>query len=86
MFFTLYESQNSYVTKHAMLYKIMAHKHLITIAGKPGSGKTSTADRLAELLDYSRYSSGDTPVILAIRHSFESYYVLRVVVGAACKL
>ncbi len=36
----------------------MAKKHIITISGKPGSGKSSTADRVAELLGYSRYSSG----------------------------
>ncbi len=34
-------------------------KHIITISGKPGSGKSSTADRVAELLGYSRYSTGD---------------------------
>lgn len=34
-------------------------KHIITISGKPGSGKSSTADRIAELLGYTRYSSGD---------------------------
>lgn len=37
----------------------MKRKHIITISGKPGSGKSSTADRVAELLEYSRYSSGD---------------------------
>lgn len=37
----------------------MEKKHIITISGKPGSGKSSTADRIAELLGYSRYSSGD---------------------------
>ena len=37
----------------------MTRKHIITISGKPGSGKSSTADRLAELLGYSRYSAGD---------------------------
>jgi cytidylate kinase len=36
------------------------HKaHIITISGKPGSGKSSTADRVAEMLGYTRYSSGD---------------------------
>ena len=38
---------------------IMKRKHIITISGKPGSGKSSTADKLAELLEYTRYSSGD---------------------------
>jgi cytidylate kinase len=37
----------------------MERKHIITISGKPGSGKSSTADKVAELLSYSRYSSGD---------------------------
>jgi CMP/dCMP kinase len=37
----------------------MNRKHIITISGKPGSGKSSTADRVAELLSYSRYSAGD---------------------------
>lgn len=34
-------------------------KHIITISGKPGSGKSSTADKVAELLSYTKYSSGD---------------------------
>lgn len=34
-------------------------KHIITIAGKPGSGKSSTANILAEKLGYSRASTGD---------------------------
>ncbi len=37
----------------------MKKKHIITISGKPGSGKSSTADRVAELLSYTRHSSGD---------------------------
>lgn len=37
----------------------MKRKHIITISGKPGSGKSSTADKVAELLGYSRHSSGD---------------------------
>lgn len=36
----------------------MEKKHIITLTGKPGSGKSSTADRVAELLSYTRYSSG----------------------------
>ena len=36
----------------------MQRKHIITLSGKPGSGKSSTADRVAELLGYTRYSSG----------------------------
>lgn len=37
----------------------MERKHIITLSGKPGSGKSSTADKVAELLGYTRYSSGD---------------------------
>ncbi|MCD5381451.1 MAG: cytidylate kinase family protein [Candidatus Pacebacteria bacterium] len=37
----------------------MQRKHIITISGKPGSGKSSTADKVAELLGYTRHSSGD---------------------------
>jgi CMP/dCMP kinase len=34
-------------------------KHIITIAGKPGSGKSTTARNVAEALNYGRFSSGD---------------------------
>lgn len=34
-------------------------KQIITIAGKPGSGKSTTAKMVASLLNYTRYSSGD---------------------------
>lgn len=37
----------------------MEKKHIITLSGKPGSGKSSTADKVAELLGYTRYSAGD---------------------------
>lgn len=37
----------------------MQKKHIITLSGKPGSGKSSTSDILAELLGYTRHSSGD---------------------------
>ena len=37
----------------------MKRQHIITLSGKPGSGKSSTADRVAELLGYTRYSAGD---------------------------
>lgn len=37
----------------------MERKHIITISGKPGSGKSSTADKVADLLGYTRHSSGD---------------------------
>ena len=38
----------------------MHKKHIITLTGKPGSGKSSSADRVAELLGYARFSSGET--------------------------
>jgi len=34
-------------------------KHIITIAGKPGSGKSTTAKLLAEQLQLTHYSTGD---------------------------
>lgn len=37
----------------------MTQKHIITIAGKLGSGKSSTAKMVAEILDYKHYSTGD---------------------------
>lgn len=37
----------------------MQRKHIITISGKPGSGKSTTADKVAEMLGYTRHSSGD---------------------------
>jgi CMP/dCMP kinase len=47
--------------QHASMWypENMKKKHIITLSGKPGSGKSSTADRVAELLGYSRYSAGD---------------------------
>ncbi len=47
----------------------MKRKHIITISGKPGSGKSSTADKVAELLGYTRHSSGDmVRQVLAKKH------------------
>lgn len=43
---------------HGIL-RVMDRPHIITLSGKPGSGKSSTADRVAELLGYEHYSSGD---------------------------
>jgi len=37
----------------------MERPHIITLSGKPGSGKSSTSDKVAEILGYTRYSSGD---------------------------
>lgn len=42
----------------ACYYKVMK-KHIITIAGKPGSGKSTTAKLLAEKLQFTHYSTGD---------------------------
>ena len=39
--------------------KYMNKKHIITIAGKLGSGKSSTAKKVADILDYTHYSTGD---------------------------
>lgn len=36
----------------------MQKRHIITITGKPGSGKSSTAKQLSKLLGYHRYYSG----------------------------
>lgn len=37
----------------------MSKKHIITIAGKLGSGKSSTAKMVASILNYKHYSTGD---------------------------
>ena len=37
----------------------MNKKHIITIAGSLGSGKSSTAKRVSELLNYKHFSTGD---------------------------
>ncbi|OGE82572.1 MAG: hypothetical protein A2846_00390 [Candidatus Doudnabacteria bacterium RIFCSPHIGHO2_01_FULL_49_9] len=37
----------------------MTKKHIITIAGLPGSGKSSTAQGVATMLGYEHFSSGD---------------------------
>lgn len=37
----------------------MQKKHIITIAGRPGSGKSTTAKGLASKLGYEHFSSGD---------------------------
>ena len=36
----------------------MQKKHIITISGRPGSGKSSTAAQLSKLLGYERFYSG----------------------------
>lgn len=37
----------------------MEKKHIITIAGKPGSGKSTTSKGIAKTLEYTHFSSGD---------------------------
>ncbi len=46
----------------------MERKHIITLTGKPGSGKSSTADRVAEMLGYTRYSSGEYVRTITHKH------------------
>ena len=40
-------------------YKLSMKKNIITIAGKPGSGKSTTAKKLTTELGYKHFSSGD---------------------------
>ncbi len=42
-----------------VFYGLMEKKHIITIAGKPGSGKSTTSKGLAKTLSFEHYSSGD---------------------------
>ncbi len=37
----------------------ISKKHIITIAGRPGSGKSTTAKKVADRLGYEHFSSGD---------------------------
>jgi cytidylate kinase len=46
----------------------MIKPHIITLSGKPGSGKSSTADKVAEMLNYTRHSSGDMVRKLLAQH------------------
>ncbi|MBX2866409.1 nucleoside monophosphate kinase [Candidatus Kaiserbacteria bacterium] len=48
-------------------------KHIITIAGKPGSGKSTTAQKVAEALNYERFSSGDLFRSLSQERGVELY-------------
>ena len=47
---------------------VMERKHIITLSGKPGSGKSSTADKVAEMLNYTRHSSGDMVRQILAKH------------------
>lgn len=42
-----------------LFFGLMQKKHIITIAGKPGSGKSTTSKNLASRLGYKHFSSGD---------------------------
>lgn len=54
---------------------VMQRKHIITLSGKPGSGKSSTADKVAEMLNYTRHSSGDlVRQVLAKHHMTLAQY------------
>lgn len=46
----------------------MSRPHIITLSGKPGSGKSSTSDKVAEMLNYTRHSSGDMVRQLLKKH------------------
>jgi len=45
----------------------MNKKHIITIAGRLGSGKSSTAKKVAEILGYVHHSTGDFMRVIADR-------------------
>lgn len=45
----------------------MSQKHIITIAGKLGSGKSSTSKSVANLLNYERVSTGEFMRLMANR-------------------
>src|SRR3990167_1892949 len=45
--------------KKSMWYTYIMKKEIITINGFPGSGKSSTANLVAEKLGFKRFSSGD---------------------------
>lgn len=51
-----------------LCYEHMKKTHIITLSGKPGSGKSSTADKVAELLGYTRHSSGDMVRAILKKH------------------
>lgn len=46
------------------------HKRIITLGGLPGSGKSSTARRLADALGYRHFSSGDFLRQVAAEHGW----------------
>lgn len=48
-----------------------AHKHIITIAGRPGSGKSTTAKAVAAQLGFKHFSSGDLFRQIAKEHGID---------------
>lgn len=56
-------------------YSAMEKKHIITIAGKPGSGKSTTSKRLATELGYTHFSSGDLFRAIAKERGIDVYEV-----------
>lgn len=53
----------------------MEKKHIITIAGKPGSGKSTTSKKLAEKLGYKHFSSGDLFRAVAKERGIDIYAI-----------
>jgi cytidylate kinase len=51
----------------------MEKKHIITIAGKPGSGKSTTSKNLARTLNYTHFSAGDLFRALAKERGVDVY-------------
>ncbi len=49
----------------------MSKKHIITIAGRPGSGKSTTAKAVAARLGFEHFSSGDLFRALAKEHDID---------------
>lgn len=53
----------------------MDKKHIITIAGKPGSGKSTTSKNIAAELGYKHFSSGDLFRAIAKEKGIDVYQV-----------
>ncbi len=51
----------------------MEKKHIITIAGKPGSGKSTTSKNLAKALGYTHFSGGDLFRMIAKERGVDVY-------------
>lgn len=52
-------------------------KQIITIAGRPGSGKSTTSRAVATMLGYEHFSSGDLFRAIAREHGLELYELNR---------